>query len=84
MKPHVVEWDDEATRMLADIFLRTSNPNVLWPAQACADRQLEQHPQAAGVELSEGLWQIIEPPLKIFYEIDETKRLVTVTHVQLI
>jgi hypothetical protein len=83
MKPYVVEWDDEATRMLADIFLRALNPNVLWPAQDRADRRLEQQPESQGVELSEGLWQIIEPPLKIFYEIDASKRLVIVTHVEL-
>jgi hypothetical protein len=57
---------------------------ALWPAQYRADRQLEQRPQTAGAELSEGLWQIVEPPLKIFYEIDDANRLVTVTHVEII
>lgn len=84
MKSFVVEWDDEATGMLADIYLSASDPDALWPAQSQADRLLEQRPRTYGSELSEGLWQIIVPPLKIFYEIDDAKRLVAVTHVELV
>ena len=84
MKPYIVEWDDEATEMLADIFLRAVDPDELWQVQYRADHRLEQQPQSQGTELSEGLWQLIEPPLKIFYEIDNARRLVTVTHIELL
>jgi hypothetical protein len=84
MKAYGVEWDDAAADLLAAHYLRVSDPNTIWPAQYRADRRLEQRPRTEGIELSEGLWQIIEPPLKIFYEIDDAKKLVTVTHVELI
>jgi hypothetical protein len=84
MKAFHVEWDDDASNNLALLYLLINDPNTIWPAQYRADRKLEQRPRQAGSELSEGLWQIIEPPLKIFYEIDEAKRIVTVTHVQLV
>jgi hypothetical protein len=84
MKAYSVDWDDTASDLLAALYLRVSDPNIIWPAQHKADRLLEQQPQAHGSELSEGLWQIIVPPLKIFYEIDDAKRLVTVTHVELV
>lgn len=41
MKSFVVEWDDEATRMLADIYVNSADPDSLWPAQDKADRLLE-------------------------------------------
>ena len=84
MKSYQVEWDKTAEDLLATFYLRIKDPNTVWPAQYRADRRLEQRPRTAGVELSEGLWQIVEPPLKVFYEIDDAKRLVTVTYVQLI
>lgn len=84
MKAFDVDWDDDASNSLALLYMLVKDPNSLWPAGYRADRKLEQRPRQAGVELSEGLWQMIEPPLKIFYEIDDAKRLVTVTHVQLV
>jgi hypothetical protein len=84
MKAFEVEWNDEATQMLVDVYLNASDPTAIRPAQHRVDRRLEQRPRIAGFELAEGLWLVIEPPLKIFYEIDEAKRVVTITHVQLI
>ncbi len=84
MKAYQVEWNAPATDLLADAYFRVSDPNIIWPAQYRADRKLEKNPRTVGVELSEGLWQIIEPPLKIFYEIDDDKKIVTVTHVDII
>jgi hypothetical protein len=83
MKAFTVEWDSAVEDELALLFLRAGDPNAIWPAQYKVDRKLEQRPRQAGFELSEGLWQIVEPPLKVFYEIDDVKKLVTVTHVQL-
>jgi mRNA-degrading endonuclease RelE of RelBE toxin-antitoxin system len=84
MKPYEVLWDQDAETQLATIFLTSSDPNLLWPAQDRADRKLEQRPKQAGKELSEGLWEIYESPLRIFYEIDDAKKTVSVTHVQII
>lgn len=83
MKAYDVDWDDEALSVLLGLYLRASDPSALAPAQHRADRKLEQRPRQVGTELSEGLWQLIEPPLKVFYEIDDTIKLVTVTHVGL-
>ena len=84
MRNFEVQWNPDAEDLLATLYMRVSDPNTVWPAQYRADRRLEQQPRDHGFELSEGLWQIIEPPLKIFYEIDDATRLVIVTHVQLI
>jgi hypothetical protein len=83
MQAYTVEWDNDASDQLALLYLRVADPNTIWPAQYRADRKLEQRPRQAGAELSEGLWQMIEPPLKISYEINDAMRIVTVTHVQL-
>lgn len=84
MKAFAVDWDDAAEQALALVYMRVGDPNDVWPAQYRIDRVLEQRPKQAGFELSEGLWQIVEPPLKVFYEINDAKQLVTVTHVELI
>ena len=83
MKAFEVTWDFDAETALARIYLIAKDPNSIWPAQHKVDRKLEQQPQLVGFELSEGLWQIIQPPIKVFYEIDDVKRIVTVTHIEL-
>jgi hypothetical protein len=83
MSTYNVEWEEVAVDLLAGLFLRVSDPNSLWPAQHRADQILGRNP-TQGTELSEGLWQLIESPLKIFYEIHDAERVVVVTHVDLV
>jgi plasmid stabilization system protein ParE len=81
MNPYGYEWSESAQNRLIEIWINAQDRNAVSRADSQAEKILKQQPRTAGRELSEGLWQIIVPPLKIFYEIDEDKRIVTVTHV---
>ena len=63
MKAFTVDWDEASSNRLALLYQSVADPNTIWPAQYRADRILEQRPRQAGTELSEGLWQLVEPPL---------------------
>ena len=78
------EWSEPAEDRLTAIWLAAQDRDAVTRADYQAETRLKQNPRGAGRELSEGLWQIIVPPLKIFYEIDDAKRVVTVTHVEFI
>ena len=84
MKAYDYEWSKPAEALLGKIWLNATDRNAVSTADYQAEKLLQQSPRTAGWEMSEGLWQIIVPPLKIYYEIDDLKRLVTVTHVRVI
>jgi hypothetical protein len=76
-----VEWNREAEDELAQIWLRATNRTRINVAQVAIDCLLETDPHGNGIYLSEGLYQLSVPPLRVFYEIIESEKQVNVTDV---
>lgn len=83
MTPFQVIWAPGALAQLAALWnAATSSERLeITRAQYRIDKALAQDPEAAGYELSEGLWRIYDPPLLVFYEINEVHGILRVTDV---
>lgn len=67
------EVDDE----LADIWLNSSaDKEAIRRAVTLVERSLAANPTQAGSHVAEGLWGIDVPPLRVFYTVDESRRIV--------
>jgi hypothetical protein len=76
-----VAWLTEAEDALAEIWLQASNPLSVTQAQARIDNLLSRDPAGNGRHLHEGLYQIVDPPLTVFYYLDSESRQVQVAQV---
>jgi plasmid stabilization system protein ParE len=81
MTPFLVDWTDAALDMLADIWTQAANRAAVNRAQGQIDTLLARDPLGCGQHLSEGLYQLIAPPLTVFYSIDQAKKAVIVSAV---
>lgn len=81
MNQFTVDWDADAERELADIWIGASDRKAVAQAQARIDRLLARDPIGNGRLLSEGLWQIVDPPLTVSYSIDDVAKAVQVSWV---
>ncbi len=84
MSTYFVAYTREADNHLALAWLSSGDRQAVTEAQNQMDQFLPRDPRNPGQEVSEGLWRITVPPLVAHYEIDDTKRLVTVTGFALI
>ncbi len=76
-----VEYVTEAENALAEAWLQASDPGAVTAAQNEIDRMLARDPIGSGQHLHEGLYQIVEPPLTVFYAVDVPRRRVEVSQV---
>ena len=74
-------WDTVAEDELADIWRNSPNKSMVVRAAAAIDKQLSQDPHGHGAHLSEGLWEITVPPIRVYYQIDDTNKEVIVRNV---
>jgi hypothetical protein len=81
MMPFQVIWSSEALRQLAAVWNSATNRLEITRAQHRIDQALTRDPKSAGRELSEGLWKTGDPPLLIFYELNDIHKAVRVTDV---
>jgi len=81
MAAYTVVWLREAEDQLAEIWLDAQNRQAVTSAQARIDAALASEPARKGMELSEGLRRLIDPPLKAYFEVDEGSHRVQVTAV---
>ena len=77
--PYRVEWGADARDTLAEIWLAASDRAAVTRAQHQIDQVLTTFP-ASGEPLSEGIYVVEIPPLRVYYEIDAENLLVTVTN----
>jgi plasmid stabilization system protein ParE len=78
---YTVDWIPEAEDDLADAWLNAHDPNAVTDAQARIDRLLARDPVNSGKQVHEGLYQIVDAPLTVFYSVDPARRLVEVSRV---
>ncbi len=81
MTPYHVEWTDAALDMLADIWMQTSNRAAVNAAQNQIDTLLARDPYSYGQDVHEGLYQLLEPPLKVSNSIDPAQKSVEISAV---
>ncbi len=81
MSGWTVEWLSGAEDDLADIWINAPDRKAVNAAQNEIDRLLSQDPDNNGKLFSEGLYRIRIDPLKVFSQLDEANRLVSVSNV---
>ena len=83
MTPYQVIWSSAALRQLAAIWNPASSADrlAITRAQHRIDKALAHDPKTAGHQLSEGLWKLHDPPLLVFYELNELHKILRVTDV---
>lgn len=79
--PYQLFWSPSALDQLAAIWLSAPNRSDIWRAEHRINQALATDPKSAGQELSEGLWKLHDPPLLVFYEINDVHKAVRVTDV---
>jgi hypothetical protein len=77
-----VDWTDDTLAALAAVWLRSADRQAVSAAQATIDRELARDPFGAGIPVSEGLYALEVPPLRVQYEASEEDRVVTVVSVR--
>jgi hypothetical protein len=78
---YAVDYLPVAEDALADAWLRAADPGAVTTASAHIDRLLAADPFGNGHLLHEGLYQLVEPPLTVFYTVDPAQRRVEVSQV---
>jgi hypothetical protein len=73
-----VDWEEDVLSALASLWLFAADRAALTQAQASVDRLLAKDPIGNGIALSEGIYAIEVPPLRVLYEVNEGARSVKV------
>jgi len=84
MTRYTVVWRDEALNELADIWVQSSDRDAVTRSVRSLDMLLSADPNLKGDVLLKGLRQLLEPPLRILYEVQVEDRLARVLAVGLI
>ena len=77
---YVVHWEHSALSALAQVLIRTTDRPRVTAAAHRIDALLSPDP-TVGVSLTEGLYFLSVPPLRVVYEIDVPGRIVRITGV---
>ena len=81
MNPFAVEGEASAEDELALLWMKAADRQAVNAAQVRADQLLAANLIGNGRHLSEGLYQLTVPPLKLSYTVDEGNRRVEVISV---
>ena len=81
---YAIEWVDEAEEHLAAAWVACADRAAVAEAARRAEQKLAHNPQELGESRSECDRILFEPPLAIFYRVDEPNRKVTVSSVALL
>jgi len=79
-----VHWSADALMALASIWLRSSDRSQVSATQDLVDDLLSNNPVKNGYLLSEDLFAIEIPPLRVLFERDDTGMIVEVVTVNLL
>lgn len=78
---YTVVWRDEALDELATAWAHASDREAVTEAAGAVDVRLAEDPHLQGNEVHEGLLLLLEPPLRVLYEVlpeDRLARVLTV------
>jgi hypothetical protein len=80
---YLVDWSDDAIDALAAIYVAAPNKQAVTDAQAQIDHALATNPLGHGTIVSEGLYAVHVPPLRVLFEVAAAQRCVLVVSVSL-
>lgn len=79
-----VKWDPESEHDLHLAWVLSKAPVAVRAAGESAEEMLATDPAKVGEHVSEGLWRLELPPLRIQYEINFAERTVTISNISLL
>ncbi len=79
---YTVTYIEDARDQLAEIWLEVLDRSAVAKADDEIDRILKDDASLKGTEVREGLRQLVVPPLKVQFTIEEDDRLVTIWSVR--
>jgi hypothetical protein len=79
---YAVQWGDDALNGLGRAWIQAPDRQAVTRAQMAIDRLLGTDPLGHGTPVSEGLYKLVVPPLRVQFEVSEDERLVTVVFVR--
>jgi hypothetical protein len=82
MNRYFVVWTSDSEDDLASVWLVIANRTALTLATELADRLLAIDPLAYGQPIAEGMFAITIPPIRLYFDVDESASLVTITSVR--
>jgi hypothetical protein len=84
MKQFTVIWHRDVQEALAELWLSAAEPAAVTSAGDLIDHMLASDPLAGAQEVSEGLFRLDVPPLRVYFEVSEADRVVRVARVRLL
>jgi hypothetical protein len=75
---YTVIWDPDAEQELARIWMSAPDPAAVTVAAHRIDQSLGRDPGGSGESRDEPLRILLVPPLGVYYEVDEDRRVVEV------
>ena len=84
MTRYTVVWGSEALNELAEIWMTAGDRVAVTKAVRSIDQQLADRPSSTGDDLHEGLRQLVEPPLRVLFEVQSADRVARVLTVKMI
>jgi hypothetical protein len=78
-----VVWRRHTLADLASTWLNSSDRSAVTIAAAQIERLLRADPTHSATEVSEGLWGLSRPPLRILFTVNEADRLVEVVMIRI-
>jgi hypothetical protein len=84
MNPFVVDWSVEAMDGLAAAWMAATDKPAVNQAQSAIDSLLSQSPFSHGTPVSEGLFGLNIPPLRVVYSVDGNTNRVEISSANLL
>lgn len=79
-----LKWEPDSEHDLHLAWVWSKDPAAVHVANDAAMELLAIQPDKAGQHISEGLWRLDLPPLRLQYEINFADRIVTISNVSLL
>ena len=77
-----VTWVESAQDELAELWMAGPDRDAISAAARAVDRELAVDPHVKGVEMSEGLRALHQPPLRLLFSVRDDDRVVEVLRVK--
>lgn len=81
MTPYQVIMSPMAHRQLAAIWIASSNRAEITQTEERIYQALTNDPKSAAREITPGFWLIQDPPLRIYFEINDVHKIIRITDV---
>ena len=79
---YAVTWEPGAEQELTSVWMNTPDPDAVTAAANEVERLLKYAPNDVGESRSGSVRVIFEPPLVVYYEVNDAARTVAVRNVQ--